>query len=257
MAAGDFNSLGRFSSRVGDYVRYRPTYPASLLEFLRRTAGLEPGTAVADVGSGTGIFTRLLLDAKARVFAVEPNDGMRGAAEAEFRGQPGFTSVKGTAETTGLADGSVSLVTCAQAFHWFDPVKARGEFIRILAPGGGCALIWNTSVLRGAFAEGYEKLKERFGTDFKQIRHEHLEATGRFDIFFGAGGWKKHAFENSQVLGWEGLKGRLMSSSYAPQADQPGHEPMIAALRVLFDECGQGGVVRMEYETELYLGRFN
>jgi len=255
MATGDFNSQGRFSSRVGDYVRYRPTYPPALVDFLRQGAGLVPDAAVADVGSGTGIFTRLLLAAKARVFAVEPNDDMRAAAEAEFAGQAGFTSVKGTAEATGLAPASVALVTCAQAFHWFDPLKTRVEFGRILVPAGGCALIWNTSVRGGEFAEGYERIKKRFGTDFKQIRHEHLAASGRFDVFFGAGGWKRHAFDNAQVLDWEGLKGRLMSSSYAPEPDQPGHAPMIAELRTLFAQCQRSGFVRMEYETELYLGQ--
>ncbi len=108
---------------------------------------------------------------------------------------------------------------------------------------------------RGEFAEGYERIKERFGTDFKQIRHEQLEASGRFDAFFGAGAWKKQGFENAQILDWEGLKGRLMSSSYAPEPDQPGHAPMIAELRTLFTQCQRGGFVRMEYDTELYLGQ--
>jgi SAM-dependent methyltransferase len=256
MARGDLNPLGRFSSRVGDYVRYRPSYPAALIDFLKAQAGLGPGSPVADVGAGTGIFTRLLLRAGARVFAVEPNDEMRAAAEAEFQGVPGFVSVKGTAEATGLADASVALITCAQAFHWFDPEKTRREFQRILVPPGQCALIWNTAVRRGEFAEGYEEIKARFGTDFQQIRHENIEASQRFVAFFGVGGWKKQVFENSQVLDAEGLKGRLMSSSYAPPPDHPGHAPMIAAFQELFARCQRSGTIRMEYETELYLGRF-
>jgi len=257
MAKSDFNSLGRFSSRVGDYVRYRPSYPAALADFLKERASLGPGVVVADVGSGTGIFTRLLLQAGAEVFAVEPNDDMRAAAEAEFGAELRFTSVKGTAEVTGLKDASVALATCAQAFHWFDPVKTRHEFRRILVPDGWCALVWNTAVRRGEFAEGYEEIKGSFGTDFQEIRHENIKASERFGAFFGPGGWKRHVFENFQVLDWDGLKGRLMSSSYAPAAGQPGHEPMIAALRALFERCQRGGTVRMEYETELYLGRFS
>ncbi len=255
MAEADLNPLGRFTDRVRDYVLYRPGYPASLMDFLRKEAGLGEGTAVADVGAGTGIFTRLLLQAGARVFAVEPNDGMRAAAEAEFRGDPRFVSLKGTAEATGVAEASVALVTCAQAFHWFDPVNTGREFRRILAPGGHCALIWNTSVRRGDFAEGYEEIKARFGTDFERIRHENIDAPERFGPFFGPGGWTRHVFANFQVLDWESLKGRLMSSSYAPPPGHPGHDPMIAALRTLYEHCQREGSVRMEYETELYFGR--
>ena len=208
------------------------------------------------MGSGSGIFTRLLLLAGARVFAVEPNDVMRGAAESELRADPNFVSVKGTAEATGLRDRSVSLVTCAQAFHWFDPARTRREFIRILGPAGWCALVWNTAVVDASdFAVGYERIKEGFGTDFRRVRHETLEKTGRFDAFFGAGRWERHAFANSQALDFSGLRGRLLSSSYAPREDHPRHPAMLAALRELFDRCQQGGAVRMDYETELFLGQ--
>jgi len=142
-APSTLDPLGRFSNRVKDYVRYRPSYPAELIAHLRAHAGLGPACAVADVGAGTGIFTRLLLETGARVFAVEPNDAMRGAAEAELSGHPSLTSVKGTSEQTGLEDGSVDLITCAQSFHWFEPEGARREFRRILRPGGGVALVWN------------------------------------------------------------------------------------------------------------------
>src|ERR1017187_8835274 len=148
--SSDLDPLRRFSDRVEDYVRYRPGYPAGLIRALRSKAGLAQTSVVADVGSGTGIFTRLLLDEGARVFAVEPNDTMRGAAEAELRSRANFVSVKGTAEATGLEDHSVSLVTCAQAFHWFDPAGTRREFRRILAAGGWCALIWNTAIAGGS-----------------------------------------------------------------------------------------------------------
>jgi SAM-dependent methyltransferase len=252
----DLDPLRRFSDRVEDYVRFRPGYPAGVILALGSGVGLAEASAVADVGSGTGIFTRLLLDAGAKVFAVEPNDAMRGAAEAEFRARANFVSVKGTAEATGLGDHSVSLVTCAQAFHWFDPAAARREFRRILAAGGWCALIWNTAIVGGAdFAVGYERIKEEFGTDFRRVRHENIEKTGRFDAFFGAGGWAKECFGNSQTLGFEGLRGRLLSSSYAPKEGHPRHREMMAALKELFDRCRKGGVVRMDYTTELFLGR--
>lgn len=227
-----------------------------MIEFLAARAGLTERSAVADVGSGTGIFTRLLLDAGARVFAVEPNDAMRGAAESEFRALANFTSMKGTAEATGLDDRCVSLVTCAQAFHWFDHAAARREFMRVLAAGGWCALVWNTAIVEGDdFAVGYERIKEEFGTDFRSVRHENIEKTGGFAAFFGAGGWTKEVFANSQTLGLEGLRGRLLSSSYAPKEGHPRHGAMVAAMEELFARCQRDGVVRMDYGTEVFLGR--
>jgi SAM-dependent methyltransferase len=248
--------LNRFSDRVEDYVKYRPTYPASLIRFLEKHANLSPGTAVADVGAGTGIFTGLLLDAGARVFAVEPNDAMRKAAEDAFAANPAFTSQKGTAEATGLPTFSVSLVTCAQSFHWFRPDEARIEFLRILSATGLCALIWNTAVIdQSEFAIGYEKVKQEHGTDFKLVRHESTPRPAQRDELFGKGGWQRHVFDNHQLLELPGLKGRLLSSSYAPNRGSPGYLPMIAALEDLFARTQKDGVVRMDYETELYLGR--
>lgn len=241
---------------MDDYIRYRPGYPEEVVRILGARAGLTASSIVADVGSGTGIFTRLLLETGARVFAVEPNDAMRGAAEAQFRSRANFASVRGAAEATGLDDHSVSLVTCAQAFHWFDPDGARREFTRILAAEGWCAMVWNTAVVGGTdFSVGYERIKEEFGTDFRRVRHENMERTGRFEAFFGPGGWKKECLDNSQTLDLEGLKGRLLSSSYAPRQGQSGHAAMMAALIGLFDRCQEGGVVRMDYTTELFLGR--
>jgi SAM-dependent methyltransferase len=213
---------------------------------------------VADVGSGTGIFTRLLLGTGAKVFAVEPNDAMRNAAETELGARANFVSVKGTAEATGLEGNSVSLVTCAQAFHWFDTAGTRREFRRILVADGWCALIWNTAVVGGAdFAAGYEGIKVEFGTDSKRVRHETMEKSGRFDAFFGAGRCVKESFANSQTLDFEGLTGRLLSSSYAPKEGHPRHVEMMAALKELFDRCREGGVVRLDYRTKLFLGRLS
>jgi SAM-dependent methyltransferase len=248
--------LNRFSDRVGNYVKYRPTYPPELIAFLRAHAGLGPSAAVADIGSGTGIFTGLLLSTGARVLAVEPNDAMRQAAETAFGGTANFVSVKGSAEACGLDAQSVSLITCAQAFHWFKPEEARREFLRILIPAGCCALIWNTAIIDASgFAIGYEKLKVEFGTDHNQIRHEDVVRSGRVDVLFGAENWKRHTFANHQILDLTALKGRLLSSSYAPKEGSPKYEPMIAELDRLFARTQRDGRVRMDYVTELFLGR--
>src|SRR5436190_381607 len=110
----------RFSSRVEAYAKYRPGYPAGVIELFQRECGLKPGASVADIGSGTGIFSELLLKTGVTVYGVEPNADMRAAAEKSLATYPGFHSVDGSGEQTGLPDASIDLVTCAQAFHWLD-----------------------------------------------------------------------------------------------------------------------------------------
>src|ERR1700722_13943261 len=130
------NATSRFSKRVENYVRYRPGYPAEVLKVLKKECRLLPSHALADIASGTGIWTRLLLENRNSVFGVEPNAEMRHAGERLLEAFAGFTSVAGTAEATTLADQSVDFVTAAQAAHWFDRGRARREFGRILKPGG-------------------------------------------------------------------------------------------------------------------------
>ncbi len=250
--------LNRFSDRVDNYVRYRPTYPAEAIHYLGANVGLSEESVVADVGAGTGIFTRLLLETGARVFAVEPNDAMRGAADAALRHHANFQSVQGTAEATGLPDASVSLITCAQAFHWFRLEETRREFRRILRPGGWCAVIWNTPVVDGSeFAIGYEQIKEKFGTDFEQVKQVNVDSAGRFDVFFGPGKWQRQEFGNLQTLDLDGLKGRMLSSSYAPTEGHPRFGAMLAALEALFHRCQRDNTVQMDYKTEVFSGRFD
>ncbi len=173
----------RFSSRVSNYVRYRPGYPSAVLELLKHDCRLTPSAVIADVASGTGIFTRLLLENGNRVFAVEPNPEMRQAAEELLAGFPKFTSVSGSAEATTLAEHGVDFVTAAQAAHWFDREKARREFVRILKPGGWAVLLWNERLTDTTpFLRDYEKLLLTFATDYQEVRHERT--TGEIDLFF-------------------------------------------------------------------------
>src|ERR1700756_4899998 len=133
----------RFSNRVADYVRYRPGYPSALIELLRGECGLRADHVVADVGSGTGILAKLFLDNGNRVFGVEPNEEMRQAGENFFSGYKNFSSVHVFWEPTTLPAGSVDFITAAQAFHWFEPVATRREFLAILKPHGWVVVMWN------------------------------------------------------------------------------------------------------------------
>src|ERR1700678_1940440 len=168
------NSTSRFSDRVENYVRYRPGYPPEVMQELKTECGLNPRHVVADVASGTGIWTRLLLENGNPVFGVEPNPEMREAGEGLLGAFPKFTSVAGAAEATTLADHSVDFVTAAQAAHWFDRAGARREFVRILKPGGWLVLLWNERLTDStAFLREYEQLLLTYATDYQDIRHEH------------------------------------------------------------------------------------
>ncbi len=250
----DFNSTERFSDRVADYVRYRPDYPPALLDWLRREHGVDASWRVADIGAGTGISSKMFLDAGHAVVAVEPNAPMRAAAEAWLGDNPRFRIVDGRADATGLDDAGTDLVSVAQAFHWFEPQATRREFARILRPGGLAAIYWNSRRLSGtAFLEGYEALLQRYGTDYTSVAERYADEP-RMRSWFGAG-WRGTAeFEHGQRLDFEALRGRLMSSSYAPKSDHPQHAPMLQALRELFDACAVDGRVSFDYDTRVYLG---
>jgi SAM-dependent methyltransferase len=253
MRCGD--STTRFSNRVADYSRYRPAYPDALLTVLQREIGLSHASIIADIGSGTGISSELLLRSGGTVFAVEPNAEMRRAAEARLGNEPRFRSVAARAEATTLADRSVDAVTAGQAFHWFALREARAEFIRILRPGGMAALFWNTRRTEGSpFLSAYERLLRQFGTDYLQVDHRNVSAPD-LRAFFGDG-YEARVFPNVQVFDFDGLRGRLLSSSYAPGPQHPDHARMLAALRQLFDAHHEHGFVRMEYDTELFFGPF-
>ncbi|MCH1908198.1 class I SAM-dependent methyltransferase [Stenotrophomonas sp. Y6] len=245
----------RFSSRVADYVRYRPGYPPALLDWLHRDIGVPATTPVADIGAGTGISTRLLLDAGHPVVAVEPNAAMRAAAEHWLTADhPQLTFVAGTAEATTLADASVGLVSAAQAFHWFDTGALRPEWRRILRPGGMALVYWNSRLLDASpFLSGYEQLLLDYGTDYDAVAERYPDDDA-MRAWFGRGLRGQLQLPNTQHLDFDGLRGRLLSSSYAPQAGHPRHEPMLHALRALFDTHAVDGRVAFEYRTRAFVG---
>jgi SAM-dependent methyltransferase len=244
----------RFSSRVENYVRYRPGYPPGVLEHLRRECGLTPGSIVADVASGTGNLTRMFLENGNRVFGVEPNDDMRKAGEQILADYRHFTSVAGTAEATTLPDHSVDIITAAQAAHWFDREKARREFVRILRPGGWTVLVWNERRTdSSAFLRAYEAMLLAHGTDYQEVRHERT--TAEISGFFAPSPYQEQVFELVQEFDYPALEGRLLSSSYTPQPGHPNYEPMLKELRRVFDQHEVNGHVCFEYDTRVYYGK--
>lgn len=247
------DSIHRFSSRVENYIKYRPAYPRAVVSLLVAECGLTSDSIIADVGSGTGILSELFLRHGNTVYGVEPNGEMRAAAERLLKDYASFHSIDGKAEATTLARDSVDVVTAGQAFHWFDQEKGRKEFDRILKPKGWGVLIWNERRLESTpFLRAYEELLLEFGTDYEQVRHENVEK----DIasFFVPAEFNLAIFENLQEFGFEGLQGRLLSSSYVPAPDDDKYQPMLERVREIFLTHQNNDRVIVEYDTKVYYG---
>lgn len=246
----------RFSDRVENYIRFRPSYPPQVVELMRREMNLNENSVVADVGSGTGIFSKLLLETVGcTIYAVEPNEPMRRAGEEFLRGFERFRSIDGSSENTNLPDNAVDLIVAAQAFHWFDREKAKAEFYRIIKPGGFVALVWNDRQLNSTpFLRDYEDFLLRYGTDYKEVRHDAVTPEKIRSFFFAD--FRETVFPNVQRVDFDGLKGRLLSASYIPCAGHPRFEEMLLELKNIFDRHAETGAVEILYDTRVFYGKF-
>ena len=248
------NATTRFSDRVENYVRYRPGYPPEVVRPLQAECGLTGKATIADIASGTGIWTRMLLENGNRVFAVEPNAEMREAGERLLAGFPNFTSVAGSAEATTLPDHCVDFVTAAQAAHWFKRSSARQEFLRILKPGGWLVLLWNERRTDSTpFLRDYEQLLLTYGTDYEEVRHERT--TSAVNEFFDPAPFEERTFPMRQEFDYAGLEGRLLSSSYAPGTGHSRQAPMLRELRRIFELHQVQNRVAFEYSTRVFFGQ--
>lgn len=245
----------RFSERVQHYIVSRPSYPPEALDAFALHTGLLPGATIADIGSGTGIFTKLLLGRGYEVLGVEPNAAMRIAAEQLLCEEEAFRSVPGRAEATGIPTATCDAVTAAQAFHWFDSARARDEIRRILKPGGSIVLIWNQRHLDTTpFLSAYEQFLHHWGTDYDKVSESYEDPETISALYRGAE-WRVDTFPNVQHFDFDGLCSRLLSCSYVPDKNSARRGPMLDALRILFDEYALDGCVTFEYDTNMYSGR--
>jgi ubiquinone/menaquinone biosynthesis C-methylase UbiE len=240
--------LGRFSDRAKDYARFRPTYPTAAIAAILDGLGNPTDLIVADVGAGTGISSRLLAEHGLQVWAIEPNESMQQVADPH----PRVTFLTGTAEQTGLLDQSVDLVTCFQAFHWFDPAQALPELRRILKPSGRLAVIWNDRDRSAPFTQSYSQIIQQVSGDHpaehRMVAEKPLLDSAEF------GNIQHLTFSHQQALDWDGLMGRANSSSYIPK-DPQSQQQLITALEALYTQWVDAqGLVYLTYCTQVFLG---
>ena len=254
MAEASYDPKARFSDRVDDYVKYRPHYSQAVVHALQQACKLRPEHTIADIGCGTGLLARVFLENSNRVVGVEPNDEMRIAGENYLAGYPNFSMVDGSAEATGLPDTSADFVIAGQAFHWFRPDDTRKEFARIVKPEGWVVLVWHDrDTTSKPFLRAYEDFVRRHSTDYQHIAHKYLASYDALQRFFAPDEVRLIEQHNQQELDFDGLRGRLLSSSYIPKSGES-HEAMMRELPPLFSFHAQNGYVALEYVTKIYYG---
>ena len=248
------DTVARFSDRADDYVKYRPHYSPEVVQALQQACGLRPQHLIADVGCGPGLLAEIFLQNGNRVVGVEPNREMRIAGENYLAAYSNFSMVDGSAEATGLADASTDFVIAGQAFHWFRGADTRVEFARIVKPDGWVVLVWHDRDAESTpFLRAYEGFVRRYSTDYEQVSHKYLASYDALQQFFAPDEMKLIRQHNRQQLDFDGLRGRLLSSSYIPKSGEP-YEAMMRELPHLFSSHAENGQVTLEYDTKIYYG---
>ncbi|MDD5946618.1 MAG: class I SAM-dependent methyltransferase [Oscillospiraceae bacterium] len=238
----------KFTSKADLYDKYRPSYPMALIDFLWDKTHAE---TVADIGAGTGIFTKCLCTKPWKVIAVEPNSDMSGILRANLSD---VEIVNASAENTGIRSGSIGMVTAAQAFHWFNREQFARECKRILTPEGGVALVWNTRTVTDMQTERNQIFLRHTGV-YDSVKGNH-NGSDRFSPERYFSELTQIRFLNRMEMDCEQYIGCEMSRSYAPKKGTPVYEAMENDLVLLFQKYEQGGKVSIEYETECFLGKF-
>jgi len=243
----------RFSNRAELYLKYRPSYPDVLLQLLEQEAGFSPSSCIADIGSGTGFSSELLLKCGCKVFGVEPNDAMRQIAEGYLKHYPEFVSQKGSAGKTLLPNQSVDGILCAQSFHWFHDSATLQEFRRIARPDAKLAIVWYDRDEAHPFQQAYQELIDRYAIDYQLISHKQI-SDEEISTFFGHSGYQKFIIPHEQRLDLDGLIGRTLSCSYMPNEHSVNYVEMLDAVRSLFSRFEEDGILIFAYVLRIYIG---
>jgi SAM-dependent methyltransferase len=247
-------SIDKFSGKADVYSKSRPSYPNEFLNYLISANSLNESSKVADIGSGTGILTRQLLERGLSVIAVEPNVDMRTAAEEELNQFAHFTSIKGTAEETTIPDKSVDLVIAAQAFHWFDHDKFKLECKRILRQEAKVALVWNSRDFSSLMIIENAEICRKFCPNFYGFSGGIGEDQEVFKKFFRDGEYEFKRISNDLTLDLEGFLGRNLSASYSPKPTDKEYQDFVEAVTDLFEKYSSNGKIVMPNFTRSYLG---
>lgn len=244
----------KFTGLAATYAKFRPGYPPELFHYLFTEVGIAPGKTIADIGAGTGIFSKFLAKEGCHVICVEPNPEMLALAKKELATYPLCRFVAAAAEHTTLAESSTDFVTVAQAFHWFNRENFRLECQRILKLGGKAVLVWNSRQRQAAITLENAAVNRQYCPDFKGFSGGIEEDPTFYGNFFKDGRCECRVFENQLLFTLESFIGRNLSSSYAPKQGSPQYTGYVKALESLFYRYGKGGVLAVPNAARSYVG---
>ncbi len=245
------NTTNKFDGRAADYASARPNYSMDFINFLY--GRISNGSVIADIGSGTGKFSKHLLDRQSQVYCVEPNDDMRSVAEQELCGYSNFHSVAGNAENTTLKAESVDCITVAQAFHWFDVVRFKQECLRIIKSGGKVFLIWNIRDYADVINQEWHGIFSRYCSAFNGFSNGMKRNDPKINAFFD-GKYEYVSFDYPLIFDKAHFIKRSLSSSYSSKEDDANYDQYIYELNLLFDKYEHNGLISISNQTVAYIG---
>ncbi len=238
----------KFTGKADVYDKYRPSYPSELIDWLYEKTHAE---TVADIGAGTGIFTKCLTVKPWIITAVEPNADM---LEKLRRNISGIEIINAPAEDTGIAPASVDLVTAATAFHWFDREKFKEECQRIFTPKGRLALVWNNHG-KNDFRMERDRIFMKYCGMCNSVAGKPEEG----DSVLRSGYFSEMEYnyiEYSVFMEEERFVGYSLSHSYSLKEGDAGYGDFVRELRAAFAAFQENGKVNMPFCAECYLGKF-
>ena len=252
----------KFTGKANIYAKYRPNYPSAFLDYLYKDVGFNAQSVVADIGAGTGILSKQLLQRRSNVICVEPNDDMLGMATQELADFQNVQFVQASAENTGLRGHCVDFITVAQAFHWFDRKAFKAECQRILrsttdgsANGDKVVLVWNDKDLDSPLMQEIAEVNARYRENFEGFSGGREINPDAYADFFRNGHCEYKTFRNDRMQSEETLIGGCLSASDAPKEGSPNHQGFVSALRQIFKKHSENGLMALPQVTRSYVGR--
>lgn len=243
----------KFDGRAMDYTISRPSYATELIDCLYAEYGVSTTSVIADIGSGTGKFAKLLIDRGSKVFCVEPNEDMRHVAENELCQYANFHSVHSDAENTTLPDNSVDHITTAQAFHWFDTDKFKRECSRIIKKNGKVFLVWNVRCAADPVNRMLFDIYSKYCPEFNGFNGGIKENDPKIKYFFDCS-YDYISFDNPLYFDKEKFIGRSLSSSYSLKETDANYTDFVNELNSLFDKHAHNGIVSVGNKSVSYIG---
>ncbi|KAI8373470.1 S-adenosyl-L-methionine-dependent methyltransferase [Choanephora cucurbitarum] len=243
-----------FQAQADSYAASRPSYPKEAIEFISTLSKPSEPCHILDLGAGTGIMTKLLVEIEhAKVTAVEPVDNMRLKLESSV---PQAHSLKGTSWSIPVASSSQDMVVLAQCFHWFDDLKSLQEIHRVLKPKGVLVLIWNMeSQERSSWVAAMRKIYEMYDAKAPQYRKgnwkkifETEEAKQLYTLPLQA-----KQFTNDYPVKREQIWSRILSKSYIAVLEQEETDKLHDLVESTLDQFDlPSGDVLYKHDTDLY-----